>query len=89
MPITPTTDPKAKRLCKTCSHNNGDRWCDAYVDEVTGEFPDLYSARPSCNGDKWEAAAWKHIDTSPSVPADRIETPMATIYRDPPAKLYE
>lgn len=96
--ISPAEDPRAKKTCRTCTYNRGDRWCLRYVDEVTGDAADLHASRNACKGDKWESAAWRNIDTAPSVTypittddagIEKIETPKATIYKDPPSKLYE
>lgn len=74
---------KATRLCKTCGNATAERWCKYYVDAVTGEYVGLETARTECKGDQWESAVWHHVDTVPKVRTDTIETPMATIHKDP------
>lgn len=81
--------------CATCEHMTAERWCRSYTNDITGEHADLTEARASCRGSHWtkRPTSTDHIvfttHTKQDQDPDKIETPMATIYRDPPAKLYE
>jgi len=52
--ISPKAD--AKKPCATCAHNDLDRWCKLFTDDITGQPALLVQARPFCDGDKWQAA---------------------------------
>jgi len=51
--ISPKDD--AKKPCATCAHNDLDRWCKLFTDDITGQPALLVQARPFCDGDKWQA----------------------------------
>lgn len=80
--------------CSSCAHNQDGRWCSEYRDDISGGDADIFTARRSCKGDHWELRENIQAIADALKPAvtyheDRIETPTATVYKDPPSKLYE
>lgn len=62
--IVPANSEDAKRTCTTCAKNKVQRFCAAYIDEVSGELAAIREARAICKGTSWERAFW-HTDKEP------------------------
>lgn len=78
--IVPANSAEAKRTCTTCAKNKAQRFCAAYIDDVSGELAAIREARAICEGSAWERAFWRADDPLEPGP---IETPKATIHKDP------
>ena len=88
-----TAKDQNTRPCSTCAHKHMGQ-CDLYQDDITGADAYVQQARHECKGDKWElreniAAIANALLPTVTYHEDRIETPKATVYKDPPPKLYE
>lgn len=73
-----TLKSEAPKLCSECA-NNRDSCCTLYVDVITGHDVHLLIARDECGGNRWTPRALDEILNGSST----IETPMATIHKDP------
>lgn len=69
------------RVCRKCGSFRGMDTCIRYVNVVTGDAAFAVEARRECQGKEWTPNAMSRIvDT---MAGDTIETPKATIHRDP------
>lgn len=79
---------QSTKQCRSCANNSADRWCKAYVDDITAMHADLTEARSMCRGAEWKEREWTTATDSPSVTVttapDKIETHKATVYITPP-----
>ncbi len=66
--------------CNRCAHNHGGR-CTQYLDEVEGSNAHVVEARRKCEGLEFVPRA--NVSNMTTTYTTTIETPMATIHKDP------